>query len=218
MERMSMEKETTGLYLSGHPMDSYRETVRRLGAVPLGAIMSDFNQEGGPRRFKDEQMVTVAGVVESSRTRTTKNNALMSYIQLEDDTGAMELIAFQRALDSGGAYIRDNAALLVKGRISVRDEKDPQLMVESIRPISDLNAPAEKAPPPKEAKLWVKLSGMDDPMLEKIKLILKMFPGTQQMVIYCEKEKKRIGASCLIHEALVDELTERLGPGNVVVK
>ena len=218
MEKMSMEKETTGLYLSGHPMDSYRETVRRVGAVPLGAITADFAQEGGPTRFKDEQTVTVAGVVESSRTRTTKNNALMSYIQLEDDTGSMELIAFQRALDSGGAYIRDNAALLVKGRISVRDEKDPQLMVESIRPITDLNAPVEKAPPPKEAKLWVRLKSMDDPMLGKIRLILTMFPGTQQMIIYCEKEKKRIGASCLIHEALVDELTERLGPENVVVK
>ena len=50
------------------------------------------------------------------------------------------------------------------------------------------------------------------------RLILTMFPGNQQMVIYCEKEKKRIGASCLIHEALVDELTERLGKENVVVK
>ena len=218
MEKMTMEKETTGLYLSGHPMDSYRETVRRLGAVPLGAITADFQQEGGPRRFRDEQPVTVAGVVQSSRTRTTKNNALMSYIQLEDDTGSMELIAFQRALDSGGAYIRDNAALLVKGRISVRDEKDPQLMVDTIRPISDANAPAEKTPPPKTAKLWVRLKSAEDPMLEKIRLFLKMFPGEQQMVIYCEKEKKRIGASCLIHEALVDELTERLGKENVVVK
>ena len=45
-----------------------------------------------------------------------------------------------------------------------------------------------------------------------------MFPGTQQMILYCEKEKKRIGAPCLIHEALVEELTERLGKENVVVK
>ena len=222
MEKMAMEKETTGLYLSGHPMDSYREAARRVGAVPLGAVMSDFAQEGGPQRFRDGQTVTVAGVVESARTRTTKNNTLMSYIQLEDDTGSMELMAFQRALDQGGAYIQENAALLVTGRISVRDEKDPQLMVETIRPISDLNAagsaPAEKAPPPKEAKLWVKLKSEDDPMLEKIRLILTMFPGTQQLILYCEKEKKRIGARCLIHEALVDELTERLGKENVVVK
>ena len=91
-------------------------------------------------------------------------------------------------------------------------------MVESIRPISDLNAPAEKAPPAKEAKLWVKVPSAGDPVVQKIKLILTMFPGTQQMILYCEKEKKRIGAPCLIHEALVEELTERLGKENVVVK
>ena len=218
MEKMAMEKETTGLYLSGHPMDSYRDAVRRIGAVPLGAVMADFAQEGGPQRFQDNQMITVAGVVESHRTRTTKNNALMSYIQLEDDTGSMELMAFQKALDSGGAYIKDNAALVVRGRISVRDEKDPQLMVESIRPISDLNAMGAKEPPAKDRKLWVKVKSADDPILEKIRLILTMFPGNQQMILYCEKEKKRIGASCLIHEALVDELIERLGKENVVVK
>ena len=218
MEKMAMEKETTGLYLSGHPMDSYRDAVRKIGAVPLGAVMSDFAQEGGPQRFQDNQMITVAGVVESHRTRTTKNNALMSYIQLEDDTGSMELMAFQKALDAGGAYIKDNAALVVRGRISVRDEKDPQLMVESIRPITDLNAMGSKEPPARDRKLWVKVRSAEDPILEKIRLILTMFPGQQQMILYCEKEKKRIGASCLIHEALVDELTERLGKENVVVK
>ena len=218
MERMQMEKETTGLYLSGHPMDGYRDAVRRIGAVPIGAVMGDFASEDGPRRFQDNQMITVAGVVQSARTRTTKNNTLMSYIMLEDDTGSMELMAFQRALDAGGAYVKDNAALLVKGRISVRDEKEPQLMVESIRPLSDANAPGEKTPPPKEAKLWVRLKSADDPELDRIRLILTMFPGTQQMIIYCEQEKKRIGANCLIHEGLVLELEERLGKENVVVK
>ena len=218
MEKMAMEKETTGLYLSGHPMDAYRDTVRRIGAVSIGAVMGDFAAEDGPRRFQDNQLITVAGVVESARTRTTKNNTLMSYIQLEDDTGSMELMAFQRALDSGGVYVRENAALLVKGRISVRDEKEPQLMVDSIRPLSDVNAPGEKLPPPKEAKLWVKLKSAEDPELERIRLILTMFPGSQQMIIYCEKEKKRIGAACLIHEGLIAELEERLGKENVVVK
>lgn len=214
-ELMAMEKETTGLYLSGHPMDEYRASVRRAGAVPIGAILADLAAENGAVRFADGQNVVIAGVVLSSKTRTTKSNSLMSYITLEDDTGTMELIAFQRALDNGGGYIRDNAALIVKGRISIRDEKEPQLMVDEIRPISDLGTAVT---PPPEKRLWVKLKSMDDPALKRIELILTMFPGRQQMIIYCEKEKKKLSAACLIHDALTAELNEMLGEGNVVIK
>jgi len=217
-ELMAMEKETTGLYLSGHPMDEYREKIRRAGLVPIGAIMSDSDPEHGEHRFNDGQSVTIAGVVQASRTRTTKNNTLMSYITLEDDTGAMELVAFQRALDSGGGYIRDNAPLLIKGRISLREEKEPQLTVDEIRPISDLGTEKPRREEKKEPKLWVKLPSAEHPALKRIELILTMFKGEQQMVIYCEKEKKRLAASCLIHEALVAELTEMLGEGNVIIK
>ncbi len=218
MEKMIMEKETTGLYLSGHPMDSYRDAVRKIGAVPLGALMGDFASEDGPRRFHDGQNITVAGVVASYKTRTTKNNTLMAYVNLEDDSGSMELMAFQRALDTGGGYIKDNNAIIVKGRISARDEKEPQLMVDSIRPISDLNVLGSDAPPPREAKLWIKVKSADEPLLKRIKLILTMFPGSGQMIIYCEKEKKRMGTNCLIHQSLIDELKELLGAENVVVK
>ncbi len=223
-EIMIMEKEVTGLYLTGHPMDEYRDAVKKLGAVPIGAVMSDFADEEGPRRFADNQFVTLAGVIASSRTRTTRNNSLMSYIMLEDDTGSMELIAFQRVLDEGGRFVKDNAAILVRGRISVRDEKEPQLMVDSIRPLQDLDTLAAAAPPPAasairpEQKLWVKLPSRSDPILKRIELILTMFPGEQQMVIWCEKEQKRIGTRCLIHEGLVLELQELLGEQNVVVK
>lgn len=217
-EIMAMEKETTGLYLTGHPMDEYRDAVRRIGAVPIGAIMSDFASDDGPSRFQDNQLVTVAGSVETFRTRTTKNNALMSYITLEDDTGSMELIAFQRALDTGGEYVQNNAALIVRGRISVRDEKEPQLMVDSIRPISDLNVIGTEAPPPKEKKLWVKLPSRYDPAMKRIELILTMFPGDGQMILWCEREQKRIGAKCLLHEGLILELEEMLGKENVVLK
>ena len=215
---MAMEKETTGLYLTGHPMDEYREAVRKIGAVPIGAVMSDFAAEDGPTRFRDNQLITVAGSVESFRTRTTKNNALMSYIQLEDDTGSMELIAFQRALDSGAGYIQNNAALIVRGRISVRDEKEPQLMVDSIRPISDLIVDAMHAPLPQEKKLWVRLPSRYDPVMKRIELILTMFPGSGQLILWCEREQKRIGTRCLLHEGLILELEELLGKENVVLK
>ena len=221
-ELMAMEKETAGLYLSGHPMDEYRERVRRAGLVPIASILTDASSDSHHKTYPDGAVVTVAGVVQSSNTRMTKSNTLMSYIDLEDDTGAMELIAFQRALDAGGRYVKENELIIVRGRVSVRDEKEPQLMVDEIRPISDLGKLTPAQPPVQtaspEQKLWVKLPSESDPLLERIKLILTMFPGTQQMIIYCEREKKRIGTKCLIHPSLVAELKELCGDKNIVIK
>ena len=218
-ELLAMEKETAGLYLSGHPMDEYRAAVRRAGIVPIGAILTDSASESEKKTYPDGAVVTVAGVVQSSRTRTTKSNTLMSYINLEDDTGAMELIAFQRALDTGSIYIKDNAPIIVRGRISMRDEKEPQLMADSIRPIADLGKLKPEPPRPNaDSKLWVKLPGEDDPRLARIEFILTMFPGQQQMIIYLEREKRRIGAKCLIHPSLIAELKELCGDANVFLE
>jgi DNA polymerase-3 subunit alpha len=225
-ELMAMERETTGLYLSGHPMDDYRDKARRAGAVPIASVLSDF-AEGDPKSFRDNQEITLAGIVASSNTRTTRNNSLMCYIMLEDDTGAMELIAFQRALDRGGQFIQDAAALLVRGRISLRDEKEPQLMVDSIRPLSDLDVPGMPgaAPPPnrspetgKPRTLYVRLPSASHPLYRRMELLLSMFPGNERMMLYFEDTKKRVSAPCLIHDALVQELTELCGGENVVVK
>ena len=74
-----MEKEVTGLYLSGHPMDAYRDTVRAQGAVPIASVLEDFAQEEGPTQFQDGQRILLAGVVAAAKTKTTKNNSLMAY-------------------------------------------------------------------------------------------------------------------------------------------
>ena len=87
---------------------------------------------------------------------------------------------------------------LAKSRYSVRKFKKEQ--------ISD------------DSKLWVKLQGADDPLLKRIELILTMFPGRQQLIIYLEREKRRIGARCLIHPSLVAELKELCGEDNVILK
>ena len=70
-EKMAMERETTGLYLSGHPMNDYRAAAQRAGAVPIGAINQDFSREDGPERFQDGQRVTIAGIVSASKNRAT---------------------------------------------------------------------------------------------------------------------------------------------------
>ena len=80
--------------------------------MTIGSILSDFAREDGPAVYRDGQMVKVAGVISTYKTRTTRNNTLMAYVSLEDDTGGMELLVFARALDQSGGYIRENQAIL----------------------------------------------------------------------------------------------------------
>ncbi|MDR1132017.1 MAG: DNA polymerase III subunit alpha, partial [Oscillospiraceae bacterium] len=184
----------------------------------IGVILSDFAQEGGCSEFADGQLVTLAGVIAAARTKTTRNNSLMAYIRLEDATGSMELLAFQRVLDTSGGYIRENVPVIVKGRISVRDEKEPQLMVETLRPLTDL-APLNREDAPKTEKtLWIKLPAKDDPRLRKIEKILIMFEGDERMIVCFADTDKRLRASCLVHTSLINELTEMLGAENVIVR
>ena len=116
-ELMAMEKETTGLYLTGHPMDEYRALARQCKAAPIGAILADFAQEGGPTTYRDEQRVTLAGVVASARTKTTRSNTLMAYVVLEDDTGSMEMLVFARVLGEAGPYLKEGVPVLAEGRL-----------------------------------------------------------------------------------------------------
>ena len=218
-ELMTMEKETTGLYLTGHPMDEYRDVVKQCKAASMGAILSDFAQEGGPAIYHDEQRVTLAGVITASRTKTTRNNSLMAYVTLEDDTASMEMLVFARVLGEAGPYLKEGVAVLAEGRISVRDEKAPQLMCDRVRPLDQVKGNLPPVEGEERAKkLYIRIPSLDDPRWERIKLVLTMFPGTEQMVVKCEDTGKRLGTVCLVHPALIQELNELLGAENVVVR
>ena len=135
-ELMRMEHEVTGLYLSGHPMDEFRSAVKSIGAVGIFDIMSDFAREDGNVRFRDDQKITVAGVISSVKTKPTRNNSLMAYVTVEDGTASIESLAFQRVIDNYGVYMQVNNPVIIKGRLSARDDKDPQIVADSLRLIT----------------------------------------------------------------------------------
>jgi DNA polymerase-3 subunit alpha len=227
-----MEHEVTGLYLSGHPMDEYRGAAKSAGAVGIGDILTDFAREGGNVRFKDNQKITVSGVIGAVKTKPTRNNSLMAYLALDDGSGSIELLAFQRIIDESGGYMQVNTPIIVTGKLSARDEKEPQIVVETLRPITDIvntesgtkgqgtwsGAHGGGASGTQEKTLFVKLCGTDTPEYERLKLVHMMFPGRERMVIYFNDTKKTVGTKCIIHDVFVRELCEMLGEENVVVK
>lgn len=143
----------------------------------------------------------------------------MCYIQLEDDTGAIELLAFSNVLDQSGGYISENAAVIVKGRISAREDKEPSIMLDALRPLSDLHELGTDAPAEVGAQALAEAPGPADPkLLRRIELLCEMFPGRERMIMVVGPENRRLGAECIIMDSLVRELREMLGDDNVVVK
>lgn len=208
---MAMEKELTGLYLSGHPMDAYRASAQAQGAVAIGALVEGL-EDGA---YQDGQRVTIAGVVSASKTKTTRNNSLMAYVTVEDDTGSIELLAFARVLEESGSYLQEGSPILVNGRISVREEKAPQLMCDRVTSLTQVpEGPRETAP---MGVLYLRFAG-DGPLLGRVKDLFQLFPGQNRAVLYLQDSGRRLGASCLLHEALLRELVELMGEENVIVK
>ena len=217
-ERMRMEKETTGLYLSGHPMDAYRNQIQRLGAVSIGSLLADAGQEGGGR-FRDGQRVTVCGVVSSSKTKTTKNSTLMAYVTVEDDTGSIELLCFSRTLEQSGAYLKEGLAVAVRGKLSLREDKPPQILCDSAILLESALPDAAAAPAGERGKtLYLKFPSAESPELRHLKRVFLMFPGKDPVKLVMADSRKVLQGYLGIHDALLAECQEVLGQENVVLK
>ena len=212
-ERLAMEKLTTGLYLSGHPMDEYRERLKGSGAAPIVQIV------GEEPAYQDGQTVTVAGIIQTVRLKTTRSSSMMAYITLEDDTGAIELLAFSDTLNRSGSILRENTAVALTGRISVRDEKAPQMILSEAAELEGwLNAPRRGAPAPAPTlgRLYLKLPSEDSLEYRKTRACLNMFPGTLPAILYFEDTKIRRGTTITPDALLLQELRALLGEECVV--
>ena len=227
-DRMAMEKETTGLYLSGHPMDDYRALLKNTHVVPIGKLMDEDS------RYQDDQIVSVAGIVQTIKMKTTRNNSMMAYITLEDDTAALEMLAFSNVLTQFGGYLKENSPVVITGRLSLRDDKDPQIVINRARPMSDFEGgiPEEPEEPRYERRermprgpqilpgntLYLQLASEDDPRYRKVRAIVNMFPGEGIVKVFFADTRKMRGARAAFDSRMVQELRLVLGEANVVIK
>ena len=213
-----MEKETTGIYLSGHPMDDYRTYLKNTRVIPIGKLLA----EDSP--YQDDQIVSVAGVVQSYKMKTTRNNSTMAYVTVDDDSGSIEMLAFSNVISESGNLLGENTPVVVTGRLSLRDDKEPQIVINRVRHISDFTSGKYEMykdyerPPRKPETLYLRLPTETDPLFRKVRAILNMFPGDSSVVVYFADTKLRRGTRCKLEERMINELENVLGTQNVVLK
>ena len=213
-ELLAYEKETMGIYISGHPMDDYRPFLKNTHVQSIASLMDEENP------VPDDTVVSIAGIIQSLKIKTTRNNSLMAYVGVEDDTASIELLVFSKVLEQFNGYIREGNAVVITGRLSIREDKDPQIVANRVRPISDYanGDPEPSRPPMKRGTLYLRLPSEAGKLYQKTKAILNMFPGDSQVVLYFADTKARRGTRCALLEPMLQELRRLLEDANVVIK
>lgn len=214
---LQMEKEVSGLYLSGHPLDHYRPVIEKVSTCRISELV------GENAHAYDEQNVTLVCTVVRTKTINTKAGGMMAFITVEDLSGSMEVLAFPKVLLAASEAVHDNAVVVIKGRVSYKEDEPSKLIADSIVDIERYE-PDKIKTDIKSTKngLWLKLSSMRSESFEETKNLLQIFEGNFPVYMYFEDTKQRMLAPkslwCTQSDLLVSELERVLGAGNVKVK
>ena len=214
---LQMEKEVSGLYLSGHPLDHYRPVIEKVSTCRISELV------GENAHAYDEQNVTLVCTVVRTKTINTKAGGMMAFITVEDLSGSMEVLAFPKVLLAASEAVHDNAVVVIKGRVSYKEDEPSKLIADSIVDVERYE-PDKIKTDIKSTKngLWLKLSSMRSESFEETKNLLQIFEGNFPVYMYFEDTKQRMLAPkslwCTQSDLLVSELERVLGAGNVKVK
>ena len=220
-ELLKMEKEVSGLYLSGHPLDAYRQQIQKIGACRIADLM------GEEARRYDGKHVNIVCAVIKSKFMTTRSNTMMAFTNVEDLSGTMEIIVFPKVLADCRIALQDNAVVVINGRVSVKEEENAKLVAEKITPIEEYSANGAAAPRPAQDKparkgMYLKVPSRSCPQFAKVENLLSIFEGSLPVYIYFEDQKQLTLAPrnlwSMEHELLTCELKRILGDGNVAFK
>jgi DNA polymerase-3 subunit alpha len=125
---INMEKEVLGLYLSGHPLSGYENLIKRIGAVSAEHLA--FFEE------RDGLEVLFVGIVTYIKTFVSKSGALMAFVDFEDMTGEISTVLFPKIWEKYSANVFEDAALVVRGRLSYREDEQPKILADKVTPLS----------------------------------------------------------------------------------
>ena len=189
---LSMEKEVTGLYISGHPMNQYKDLCKKMKLLPLESIV----REGAV--VQDGMTVKIGAIVSSKKLKATRAGDTMAFVGLEDNTGSIEMLVFPKVLERCGRMMEVTKPVIVTARVSMREEEEPKLVCESVQPLAEQTehdspsqtgtAPAKKFDP----GLWLKLPSQEDPLFEKVMNLLQIFDGQEAVHIFFEDTRRLI--------------------------
>lgn len=217
-ELLKYEKEITGLYISGHPMDEYREIAEKIGADNIADILNSDNEFGS--KYNDNCNVKIYGIISKIEKRTTKSNSTMCFLTIEDISASIECIVFARQYAEKMQYLQAGTIILLRGRLSLREDKEPTVVCESVEPNPKNIFKDEIKPQKKQRKgVFLRLTSRKCEEMSKIKTLIDIFGGGFPVYGYfADEEKYEVIGYINMNKPLINELKYHIGDENVVVR
>lgn len=208
--KLSLEKEATGLYLSGHPMDKYAHILSSKAVTRISDIITG--------KFSDGKRVSVAGVVSRLKSRQLKNGNLLASAVIEDISASVPVTVFAKPLAEYKNLLSSSQPVILMGRISEREDRDTEIICERVEAIPE-TAAREDSPKRFKAGLYLKVKSINDPEFERAKEMLSAHKGSTAVYIYCMDTKKKLEAPQSLritpNDSLFEGLSALLGAENV---
>ncbi len=225
-EKLMCEKESSGMYFSGHMMDNYSRHAESLGATSLSSLLT-------AEDIVDRKPIRIAAMVTSVTVKTTRKNDRMAFVTLEDRYGEAECIVFSQQYSRFMHTLRTDNALYVEGYISQKDDEAPRIVASTIEELTDNDRylPPQKKEAPQtvkpavqtdtaQKKIYLRVNDMQCHEYKKALNIINIFEGTAKVIFYDLSTKKYIAYSNGLDatQKVIGELKAILGDDNVVLR
>ncbi len=214
---LAMEKEMTGIYLSGHPLDEYQETLNLKTSIKVSEIIGNEVLEvdlvEDVFKIKDGDKVIIGGIVTFVSKKITRNNAMMAFIKIEDLYGTIEVVIFPKTFEKCTSLINVDELLLVTGRVSLREDELPKIICESVKPLTKARSESVYIQIDEEKNIGAAKNA--------IKLDAKYDKGSTPIYLCTKKERRKymLDKEYWINPeaSLMEKLRNRFGEENIKI-
>jgi len=214
-ELLSMEKEMLGLYISGHPLEGYRQRIEEeanINTLKMKQIQEiDENQLQEAPRYRDGQMVRIVGIINSVKKKYTKTNKIMAFTTIEDLYGQCEVIVFENCYQMCSNILMDETIVLVEGRLSIREDEDVKIVANKI--VEFKGGTSNKS----SNVLKINITNLSEEQKDKLRGAIKFFAGDRNNVRIEIQNGERVDSAggVFMNEEILKEFTEIVGEENI---
>ncbi len=227
-ELLMLEKESSGMYFTGHIINSYSSHIDSLKLDKISDIKAAFSlDDPSYGRYKDSSFVRIAGIITAKKSKVIKNGSTMAFLTLEDKFGEIEVIVFAKMFEKFSLDIAEETAVMIEGRITDEDTDTPKIILSNLTLLlTDAEferAKSEEAIKKKEenGKLYIKIPSAGDASVSLISRMANLNPGSCEIIIYTADTKKYAvmkNAKINPNESVLNRLRAKLGEEAVVLK